>query len=131
MGVLQRDGSKSEAKGDFAIRLDMMVEAGSNTGYVATVKRAIDLHERLDLTKLYGLVFVHITYYNLHDTFSAQVAKVAGCILLLYFSIQPIAILKYPYLNSIHGPEDCFNINFHYCNSILYIHCIYAYKIDF
>lgn len=42
VGTLSRDGTKSESKGDFAIKLDMLIEAGAKTGYVATVKRAID-----------------------------------------------------------------------------------------
>ena len=37
-----QDGQKSEAKGDFAISLEAMVEAGINTGYLAQVKRAAD-----------------------------------------------------------------------------------------
>lgn len=45
IGVHLRDGSKS-SKGDFAIKLDMLIEAGKKTGYVATVKRAIDCVER-------------------------------------------------------------------------------------
>lgn len=41
-----RDGSKSDAKGDFAIKFDKLIEAGKKTGYIATVKRAIDCIER-------------------------------------------------------------------------------------
>lgn len=39
-------GSKSESKGDFAIKVTTLVEAGSNTGYLCTVKRHIDKEER-------------------------------------------------------------------------------------
>ncbi len=46
IGVLNRDGNKSDSKGDFAIKLEMLIEAGSKTGYMATVKRAIDGAER-------------------------------------------------------------------------------------
>lgn len=46
VGLVTRDGKKSESKGDFAIRLDMLIEAGTKTGYVATVKRAIDRMQR-------------------------------------------------------------------------------------
>lgn len=46
LGVLNKDGTKSESKGDFAIQLEMLVEAGTKTGYIATVKRAIDGDER-------------------------------------------------------------------------------------
>lgn len=50
IGVVNlRDGSKS-GKGDFAIKLDMLIEAGKKTGYVATVKRAIDCMERYIVT---------------------------------------------------------------------------------
>ena len=37
IGSFRKDGLKSEAKGDFAISLEAMVEAGSNTGYLAQV----------------------------------------------------------------------------------------------
>lgn len=46
IGIVYKDGSKSASKGDFAIKLDMLVEAGSKTGYLAWVKRAIDCDER-------------------------------------------------------------------------------------
>ena len=42
IGMIRKDGLKSEAKGDFAISLEAMVEAGANTGYLARVKRAVD-----------------------------------------------------------------------------------------
>ncbi len=42
---IARDGKKSLNKGDFAIKLDMLVEAQAKTGYFATVKRAIDKRE--------------------------------------------------------------------------------------
>lgn len=37
-----KDGKTSDVKGDFAIKLTAMVEAGANTGYMAKVKRTID-----------------------------------------------------------------------------------------
>ncbi len=37
-----KDGTRSVRKGDFAIGLHSLVEGGSNTGYLATVKRAVD-----------------------------------------------------------------------------------------
>lgn len=46
IGVLNRDGSKSDQMGDFAIQLDTLVLADANTGYLATVKRGIDERER-------------------------------------------------------------------------------------
>ena len=39
---LLKNGSRSEPKGDFAIALKALVEAGANTGYLAVVKRAVD-----------------------------------------------------------------------------------------
>ena len=44
-GIMHRDGSY-EPRSDFSIRLDMLVEAEENTGYLCTVKRAIDKKER-------------------------------------------------------------------------------------
>ncbi len=41
-----RDERRSESKGDFALTLNMLIEAGPKTGYVAPVKRAIDGLER-------------------------------------------------------------------------------------
>lgn len=38
----RKDGVKSEAKGVFAISLEAMVKAGSNTDYLAQVKGAVD-----------------------------------------------------------------------------------------
>ena len=38
IGVLNKDGSRSDQKGDFAIQLDTLVQADANTGYLATVK---------------------------------------------------------------------------------------------
>ena len=46
MGALGRDGTHSESKGDFGIRLDVLIEADSKTGFIATVKRAIGGEER-------------------------------------------------------------------------------------
>ena len=47
MGIIHgRDGQRSESKGDFAIKLDALIEANEKTGYLATVKRAIDCEER-------------------------------------------------------------------------------------
>ena len=46
IGVLNKDGSRSDQKGDFAIRLDTLVQADANTGYLATVKRGVDERER-------------------------------------------------------------------------------------
>ena len=40
--TVAKDGSTSKAKSDFAIRLTSLVEAGSNTGYTADVKRKFD-----------------------------------------------------------------------------------------
>ena len=42
MGTLSKSGTKSDAKGDFAIELEGLVEAGPNTGFLAKVKRAVD-----------------------------------------------------------------------------------------
>ena len=41
-----KDGSHSESKGDFAIKLETLIEAESKTGYLATVNRDIDGEER-------------------------------------------------------------------------------------
>ena len=38
--------SFSESKGDFAIKLEMLVEADAKTGYMATVKCSVDKEER-------------------------------------------------------------------------------------
>lgn len=46
IGTIHRDGSRSESKGDFAIKLETLIEADSKTGYMATVKRAVDSEER-------------------------------------------------------------------------------------
>lgn len=46
IGCVGKDHSKGPTKSDFAIKLDMMVEAEQNTGYLATVKRAIDGEQR-------------------------------------------------------------------------------------
>ena len=46
IGINLRDGSQSSSKGDFAIKLDSLIEAGRKTGYLATVRRAIDCVER-------------------------------------------------------------------------------------
>ena len=45
MGSILKDGSHSE-KGDFAIALESLIEAGAKTGYMARVKRAVDCQER-------------------------------------------------------------------------------------
>ena len=37
---------KKQQVGDFAIKLTAFIEVGNRTGYIATVKRAIDLTER-------------------------------------------------------------------------------------
>ena len=42
--TIQKDGTNSISKGDFSIKLTTLVEAGSNRGYVAVVKRRIDKH---------------------------------------------------------------------------------------
>ena len=42
IGFFRKNGLKSEAMGDFAVSLEAMVEAESNTGYLAQVKRAVD-----------------------------------------------------------------------------------------
>ena len=39
-------GPKKQQVGDSAIKLTAFIEAGNRTGYIATVKRAIDLTER-------------------------------------------------------------------------------------
>ena len=46
VGVVNRDGTSSDSKGDFAIKLDILIEAGTKTGYLATVKGSIDGEER-------------------------------------------------------------------------------------
>ncbi len=46
MHLVQKDGSLSDSKGDFAMKLTSLVEAGGNTGYMAVVKRSIDGSER-------------------------------------------------------------------------------------
>ena len=46
VGTINRDGSFSESKGDFAIKLEMLVEADAKTGYMATVKCSVDKEER-------------------------------------------------------------------------------------
>ena len=46
IGTTLRGGGRSSTKGDFAIKLDKLVEAGKKTGYICTVKRAIDCVER-------------------------------------------------------------------------------------
>ena len=46
IGVLNKDGSRSDQKGDFAIRLETLVQVDANTGYLATVKRGVDESER-------------------------------------------------------------------------------------
>ena len=42
IGVVGKDGKRSCNKGDFAIELRALVEAGTRTGYLAYVSRAID-----------------------------------------------------------------------------------------
>lgn len=46
IGVLNRDGTKSDPRGDFAIKLETLVLADANTGYLARVQRGIDEKER-------------------------------------------------------------------------------------
>ena len=46
LSTVKKDGSRSTSKGDFAIKLTASVEAGSNTGYLAIVKRRIDMVEK-------------------------------------------------------------------------------------
>ena len=46
VGTIHRDGSYSGSKGDFAINLESLIEADSKTGYMATIKRAVDSEER-------------------------------------------------------------------------------------
>ena len=45
VGTVLRD-VRSESKGDFAIKLETLIEADTKTGYMATVKRAVDGEER-------------------------------------------------------------------------------------
>lgn len=42
IGILYKNGNKSEPRGDFGIVLESLVEAGANTGYLARVTRAVD-----------------------------------------------------------------------------------------
>ena len=42
IGILHKNGNKSQPKGDFSIALESLVEAGANTGYLARVTRAED-----------------------------------------------------------------------------------------
>ena len=44
--TLLRDGSPSNSKGDFAMKLTALVEAGGSTGYLALVKRHLDGKEK-------------------------------------------------------------------------------------
>ena len=46
IGTVLRDGKHSESKGDFAIKLEMLIEADAKTGLMATVKRNVDKEER-------------------------------------------------------------------------------------
>ena len=46
IGCVGRDGKRSPSKNDFAIKLEMFIEAQSITGYMATVKRKIDGEQR-------------------------------------------------------------------------------------
>ena len=46
ISTVRKDGSKSTSKADFAIKLTYLVEAGSNTGYLAFVNRRIDPVEK-------------------------------------------------------------------------------------
>ena len=46
LSTVKKDGSRSTSKGDLAIKLTAFVEAGSNTGYLAIVKRRIDMVEK-------------------------------------------------------------------------------------
>ena len=49
MGIVGKDGAHSESKGDFAIKLEALIEAGSKTGYLATIKQAIDEEQRSEM----------------------------------------------------------------------------------
>ena len=73
MSTIRKDGTKSASKGDFAMKLTALVEAGSHTGYLALalalVKRRIDLVEKyVQYFKVLGLVHelimsdVHVLY---------------------------------------------------------------------
>lgn len=42
VGIIYKNGSKSETRGDFSIELVSLVEADANTGYLANVTRAVD-----------------------------------------------------------------------------------------
>lgn len=44
--TIEKNGTDSKSKGDFAIKLTALVEAGSGTGYLAKVKRRIDMVEK-------------------------------------------------------------------------------------
>ena len=46
IGLIGKNGKRSTSKGDFAIKLSKLVEAGAQTGYLADVKRAIDRQQR-------------------------------------------------------------------------------------
>ncbi len=50
--LVQKDGSLSNSKGDFAIKLTYLVEAAGITGYMAAVKRRIDNSERYIIATL-------------------------------------------------------------------------------
>ena len=65
MGIISKDKAKSEAKGDFAIRLGSLVEAAASTGYLATVKRAFDGEERSEL-QLPIWTFIYLIYCYCH-----------------------------------------------------------------
>lgn len=42
VGILHKNGNKTEPRRDFSIHLDSLVEAAGNTGYLAKVTRALD-----------------------------------------------------------------------------------------
>ncbi len=44
--VVLKSGEHSNIKADFAIKLTGMIEAGSNTGYMALVKRRINMQTK-------------------------------------------------------------------------------------
>ena len=64
-GIVRKDGTKSDAKGDFAITLTAMIEAGANTGFLADVKRAIDGERRLVMCKYISMQSMTISFHSI------------------------------------------------------------------
>ena len=62
VGTVTKNGVKSEPKGDFAISLEALVEAGINTGFLAMVKRAVDGKTKweYDSTSTAGMTIIWI-----------------------------------------------------------------------